>query len=508
MAKHTVWSLGFVLGCCALATPALAGPAVSFPFFQQSGCGPNNVEGWEFHTTASVTVSALGVYDSSADGTNFEIPVGLYDSGCKLLASAAIPAGTVAPLLGNYRYVGITPVVLPSDQTFRIAAVMHCNDFSPQFNTLTNVAIDPSLTAVQTRRIAFGSTLACPTETILLFEFAPNFLIGPACGNGVVQADEECDDGNTADGDCCSAACKYETNGSPCPGDGNQCTDDVCNATGTCTHPAGNPSAICRAAAGECDVAEQCDGISPSCPPDAHEPDGTPCTDDGLYCTGSETCQGGTCTSSGDPCELGTCDESTDQCLTPTPTVTATQSASPSATATLSATAVSATVTPSRTSTPTATLAPTSTRTNTATQTPGQTPTATLAPTGTRANTATRTPGQTATASRSVTQTDTGTPTATPTSVATPTSSAQLTVTQLPTSTATPASVPCEGDCDGNGSVTISELITGVAIALGSQPIDRCLPLDSSGNGHIEINELIAAVGHALNGCPSPGAGA
>ncbi len=30
------------------------------------------------------------------------------------------------------------------------------------------------------------------------------------CGNGTVEADEECDDGNTADGDCCSATCSAE----------------------------------------------------------------------------------------------------------------------------------------------------------------------------------------------------------------------------------------------------------------------------------------------------------
>jgi len=31
-----------------------------------------------------------------------------------------------------------------------------------------------------------------------------------ACGDGVVDTGEECDDGNTRDGDCCSSACKIE----------------------------------------------------------------------------------------------------------------------------------------------------------------------------------------------------------------------------------------------------------------------------------------------------------
>src|SRR6476646_8231131 len=135
----------------ALAIPAVAGPAVRFPFFEQAGCGPNNVEGWEFQTTAAVTVSALGVYDHHADGLDFAIPVGLYDSGCALVASVTVPEGTSAPLRDGYRYVGISPVVLGSGQTFRVAAVMHCDDDTPGFNSLTNVSLDPSLTAVLTR---------------------------------------------------------------------------------------------------------------------------------------------------------------------------------------------------------------------------------------------------------------------------------------------------------------------------------------------------------------------
>jgi cysteine-rich repeat protein len=408
-----------------------------------------------------------------------------------LLASVVIPAGTSAPLRNRYRYVGIPPLMLSAGQTYRIGAVMHCDDFTPEFNSLASVSIDPGLTAIQTRRIAFGTSLACPTQTISQFSFAPNFLIGPACGNDVVQAGEECDDGNTADGDCCSSTCQYEAKGSPCPADDEVCTDDVCDATGTCTHPAGNAGAICRPDAGECDVAEQCDGSSPTCPADGFEPNGMACTDDGLYCSGDETCQSGTCTSSGDPCAVGTCDESSDQCLPPSPTATVTLA--PTGTATQTATG---------TATRTATLTPTPS----ATPTPTKSPTATVtpAPTGTATQTATGTRTAIATSTGSVTPTRTSSPTATPTpaGTATATPSTQATPTPPPTATDTPATVACVGDCDGSAAVAISELITGVTIALGNQPIDRCPEFDSSGNGAVEINELIAAVNNALNGCP------
>ncbi len=40
---------------------------------------------------------------------------------------------------------------------------------------------------------------------------------GPVCGNGLQEADEACDDGNTADGDSCSADCKQITTGGLVP---------------------------------------------------------------------------------------------------------------------------------------------------------------------------------------------------------------------------------------------------------------------------------------------------
>jgi hypothetical protein len=46
--------------------------------------------------------------------------------------------------------------------------------------------------------------------------------------------DLPCNDGNTLDGDCCSAACTYEPDGAACEADANPCTGGTCNATGTC----------------------------------------------------------------------------------------------------------------------------------------------------------------------------------------------------------------------------------------------------------------------------------
>jgi cysteine-rich repeat protein len=61
--------------------------------------------------------------------------------------------------------------------------------------------------------------------------------------------------------------------------------------------------------------------------------------------------------------------------------------------------------------------------------------------------------------------------------------------------------LPVVGDCDGNSSVSIDELVRGVNIALGSAHLDQCAQLDGDGNGRVTIDELVRAVRYALEGC-------
>ena len=112
--------------------------------------------------------------------------------------------------------------------------VMSCNGGAPSYL----VTVDPSSGAV-----------AVIGETI-------NSLTGIAfdlyCGDGIVSPGEGCDDGNTANGDCCSAACVPAV-------------------------------------------------------------DGTSCSD-GLFCNGAETCAAGLCAGGTPPC-AASCDESGDACI-------------------------------------------------------------------------------------------------------------------------------------------------------------------------------------------------
>jgi hypothetical protein len=59
----------------------------------------------------------------------------------------------------------------------------------------------------------------------------------------------------------------------------------------------------------------------------------------------------------------------------------------------------------------------------------------------------------------------------------------------------------CAGDCNGDGRVSISELIRGVNIALGATEAAACPTFDGDGDDRVSIAELVRAVNRALSGC-------
>jgi hypothetical protein len=151
----------------------------------------------------------------------------------------------------------------------------------------------------------------------------------------------------------------------PCTDDGNVCTDDQCNGTGSCVHP--NNTGPCTdglfcngtdtCSGGSCVVhtgdpctgGSECGNICNEAADTCNSTAGTPCTDDGnvctndqcngggacihpnnsapctdgLFCNGADTCAGGSCSiHAGDPCAGGvecnnTCNEAVDNCLAP-----------------------------------------------------------------------------------------------------------------------------------------------------------------------------------------------
>jgi hypothetical protein len=59
----------------------------------------------------------------------------------------------------------------------------------------------------------------------------------------------------------------------------------------------------------------------------------------------------------------------------------------------------------------------------------------------------------------------------------------------------------CLGDCDRDGRVNVSELVTGVNIALGTAPIDRCRAFDRDSSLTVQIDELVGGTVSALESC-------
>src|SRR5262245_17761045 len=137
---------------------------------------------------------------------------------------------------------------------------------------------------------------------------------GTKCANGVLDASEDCEDGNTDPGDCCSPTCSFDAPSTACAEDGNACTRDVCDGAGHCEHPA-DPQASGLPCATDFDVCtdDVCDAGG-QC---THPPNAAPC-DDFNPCTGLDACADGTCVSGAVVPEcVGSIDLTGDWILTP-----------------------------------------------------------------------------------------------------------------------------------------------------------------------------------------------
>lgn len=191
-----------------------------------------------------------------------------------------------------------------------------------------------------------------------------------ACGNGVLDSGEECDDGNNRDDDGCNTSCRYGCHTVADCEDSNLCTIDTCAPTAhgwACTNVVdvgyacsdGNdctsddrcsPNAECSPGTNECacktaadcatfEDGDRCNGtltcksgrceINPAtivscdttndndcrhsvCAPATgvcslvDETNGKSCND-GLFCTTNDSCQSGNCVGSGNPCSNLAC---------------------------------------------------------------------------------------------------------------------------------------------------------------------------------------------------------
>lgn len=155
-------------------------------------------------------------------------------------------SGTIDPLTGALDLTGTCEVEAPPAGP-------------PQPLSLTGTGAADS--------ISFVVSGTCGSSAVEFF--------GTKCGNGSLDLNEECEDGNRDNGDCCSDSCDAET-GNVCDAATPECTLSLCDASGTCV-----PNAADEAAGAPCDL------------------DADACTVD--TCDGAGTCEA---TGAPLPCEL------------------------------------------------------------------------------------------------------------------------------------------------------------------------------------------------------------
>jgi hypothetical protein len=61
----------------------------------------------------------------------------------------------------------------------------------------------------------------------------------------------------------------------------------------------------------------------------------------------------------------------------------------------------------------------------------------------------------------------------------------------------------CTGDCGNTGTVTVTDILTMVDIALGTAQLSTCTNGDANGDQVITVDEILQAVNNALAGCPA-----
>jgi hypothetical protein len=183
MKRTARWFLVAGIATLLAGAPGRADAAIAYVLTNTTGIfgidAPITV-GFQFTTNQAITVTDLGIFDSGQNGLAERHEIGIFNSGGTLLASAFTDAGTVDPLLNQFRYVPISPLVLAGGQDYRIGAFYLGSDLVVVgFGGATGFATDPAITFVGDRYSPAPPviTLSDPTSSFGANPglFGPNF---------------------------------------------------------------------------------------------------------------------------------------------------------------------------------------------------------------------------------------------------------------------------------------------------------------------------------------------
>ncbi|MBI5478086.1 MAG: hypothetical protein HY906_04480 [Deltaproteobacteria bacterium] len=198
------------------------------------------------------------------------------------LAPAELHQGAAEQLVATGQFThfeeGVTQAVLPLNAGFSVTGVTVTSPTEALLDVVVDLAAE---VGPRTFELVTGDERAVGTLGIFSL-----------CAGVVCTALDECHEVGVCDpmtGLCSNPTKAPDT---PCTEDGNPCTRDVCDGAGACSHPAGNAGAPCRPSAGDCDLPEFCDGLSPACPADAKVSSLVLCRPAAGDCDLAETCDG------------------------------------------------------------------------------------------------------------------------------------------------------------------------------------------------------------------------
>jgi hypothetical protein len=147
------------------------------------GGGGSAVYGWQFSTLSDIQISALGLYDFfRGDGLASQHPIGIWDvsNPSQPLVTAVIPAGSLTPIVQDFRYVNVEAVILPAGHDYAIGALYMSDDDTVGALNAPNwlLTVGPGLQFGGYRYGGLSSNILTFPETYLASEqetFGPNF---------------------------------------------------------------------------------------------------------------------------------------------------------------------------------------------------------------------------------------------------------------------------------------------------------------------------------------------